>query len=98
MNSKKASNVRKEELARIFRMAIRAEQRAQKMYQHALVQCDDDDTRRILIGLCEDEERHEKEIAGLYTELQQFFAIRDRMENTPHPGKSVRAVKKEGSP
>jgi len=97
MIAKKESMVRKDELAKIFKMAIRAEQRAQKMYQHALAQCDDEDMRGILIGLCEDEERHEKEIAGLHKELQQFFAIRDRMECKPHLKKSVRVEKRKSA-
>jgi len=94
MITEKESLVRKDELAKIFKMAIRAEQRAQRMYQHALAQCDDEDMRGILIGLYEDEARHEKEIAGLHKELQQFFAIKDRMDGRPHPKKLARTVKK----
>ncbi len=94
MITKKESLVRKDELAKIFKMAIRAEQRAQKMYQHALAQCDDEDMRGILMGLRDDEARHEKEIAGLHKELQQFFAIKDRLDNKPHPKKPARTEKR----
>jgi rubrerythrin len=94
MITEKESLVRKDELAKIFKMAIRAEQRAQKMYQHALAQCDDEDMRGILVGLCEDEARHEREIAALHRELQQFFAIRDGLEGRPHP-KSPARMKKQ---
>jgi rubrerythrin len=98
MAAEKNSMARNDELAKIFKMAIRAEQRAQKMYRHALAQCDDQDMRGVLIGLCEDEERHEKEIAGLYKELQRFFAMEDRMEGKLHPKKSVGAEKKKSAP
>ncbi len=73
---------RQEELAKIFKMAIKAEQRAQKMYQNALAFCDHEELKEILIGLYEDEARHEKEIMGLYKELAVFFEekeIRERM-------------------
>jgi rubrerythrin len=98
MAGEKKSMARNEELAKIFKMAIKAEQRAQKMYRHALTQCDDEDMRGVLIGLCDDEERHEKEIAGLYKELQRFFAMEDLMEGKLHPKKSVRAEKKKNAP
>ena len=98
MIAKKESMVRKDELAKIFKMAIRAEQRAQKMYQHALAQCDDEDMRGILIGLCEDEERHEKEIAGLYKELTNFFEVKDRLGGKPGTRGAAGPNKKRGAP
>ncbi len=71
---------RQEELARIFKMAIKAEQRAQKMYQNALAFCDHEELKEILIGLYEDEARHEKEITGLYKELAAFFEVKEIRE------------------
>ena len=97
MNSKKASVARKEELAKIFKMAIKAEQRAQKMYQHALLQCDGEDIRAILIAFREDEERHEKEIALLYKELVQFFAVKDGLEGKSSTKKTYGGGKKKSA-
>lgn len=67
----------KEQLAGIFAMAIRAERRAQKMYQEALQRCGDDVMRGILEGLWEDEVRHEKEITALHEELRGFLDVVD---------------------
>ena len=71
---------RQEELTKIFKMAIKAEQRAQKMYQNALAFCDHEELKEILIGLYEDEARHEKEITGLYKELAVFFKVKEIRE------------------
>lgn len=80
---------RQEELAKIFKMAIKAEQRAQKMYQNALAFCDHEELKEILIGLYEDEARHEKEITGLYKELAAFFQVKEGIEHEApkKPGK-----------
>ncbi len=88
MMGKAAKISRQEELAKIFKMAIKAEQRAQKMYQNALAFCDHEELKEILTGLYEDEARHEREITGLYRELAAFFQVKETGER--------RAVKKAG--
>ena len=95
MIAHKEGMARKDKLSQIFKMAIKAEQRAQKMYQQALAQCDDKDMKGILLGLLEDEERHEKEVSGLYQELKHFFAIKEALESKSHPKKSRIEEKKK---
>ncbi len=61
------------ELYKIFKMAIRAEQRAQHMYENAMSHCDDHDLKGILASFRDDEKRHEQEIKAMYRELKQVF-------------------------
>jgi rubrerythrin len=65
------------ELFAIFKMAIKAEQEAQHMYQDALTRCDDADLRRILGSLRDDERRHEKEIKQMCRDLKRVIEIEE---------------------
>jgi rubrerythrin len=73
MNGKATIAKRREELSKIFRMAIAQERRAQAMYQRAMSFCDDADWKSLLSGLREDEARHEQELLALHKELSAFL-------------------------
>jgi rubrerythrin len=68
---------RKEELARIFKMALRQEKSAQKLYQKAITNCDDEDWKSLLAGLRADEARHEQELLELHKELTAFLELQE---------------------
>jgi rubrerythrin len=68
---------RREELSRIFKMALRQEKSAQKLYQRAITKCDDEDWRSLLAGLKADEARHEQELTELHKELSAFLELQE---------------------
>ena len=68
---------RREELSRIFKMALRQEKSAQKLYQRAITHCDDEDWRSLLAGLKADEARHEQELTELHKELSAFLELQE---------------------
>lgn len=61
------------ELYEVFNMAISSEKAAQAMYDSALSYCDDGVMREILVGLREDEKRHEKELVHLHSRLKEVI-------------------------
>ena len=87
MNGKATIAKRREELSKIFRMAIAQERRAQAMYQRAMSFCDDADWKSLLSGLREDEARHEQELLALHKELSAFLE-RQEASNPKAPKKS----------
>lgn len=95
MNGKATIARRREELSKIFRMAIAQERRAQAMYQRAMSFCDDADWRSLLSGLREDEARHEQELLALHKELSSFL---ERQEaSSPVTQGKAKAKKAVGS-
>jgi rubrerythrin len=62
---------RLEQLFHLFRRAIEEERKAQEMYRSAIALCDDEQTRRALQVLHDDEVRHEQEIMEQYNLLQR---------------------------
>jgi rubrerythrin len=88
-----ASRIRERrlELFNIFKMAIKAEQGAQKMYRDALLKCDDDELKTVLASLRDDEKRHEEELLGLYGELERIMGI----AGSSTPSASSRKVTKK---
>jgi rubrerythrin len=68
---------RREELAKVFEMAIRGERYSQQMYEQAISSCDDPDWRYLLEGLRDDEKRHEKELINLYRQLQALLDLQE---------------------
>jgi rubrerythrin len=93
MKGKSAIAKRREELSRIFKMALRQEKSAQKLYQRAITQCDDEDWRSLLAGLKADEARHEQELTELHRELNAFLELQE----AAGPGAEKKAVAKKAT-
>jgi rubrerythrin len=92
MTTKSRGLERQLELFKIFKMAIKAEQRSQQMYQDAISRCDDAEVKDILESLRDDERRHEKEVKEMYGELKQVFEMEEAaVPKTRHslPAKAV---------
>jgi rubrerythrin len=68
---------RREELSKIFKMALAQEKSAQNLYQRAIAHCDDEDWRSLLAGLRADEARHEQELLELQKELTAFLELQE---------------------
>ncbi|HEX2769342.1 MAG TPA: ferritin family protein [Geobacteraceae bacterium] len=66
---------RQEELFRIFKMAITAEQEAQKMYKEAAEYCDDEDIRAMLQVFIAEEASHENQLMDMYKDFKMKFEI-----------------------
>lgn len=82
MDIKKATTrKRREELSRVFGLAIRTERASQKMYAKAISFCQDADWKRLLASLQEDEKRHEKELKSLYVDLLKILALEAQAES-----------------
>ncbi len=62
-------------LYEIFKEAIEAERKAQKMYKDAISVCEDSRTIQVLEALLKDELRHEERIMGLYNKLRKELQI-----------------------
>jgi rubrerythrin len=75
MTSKAKMTKSQEELFRIFKMAIIAEQDAQKMYKKAASYCDDEDIKAILHDFIAEEESHENKLMELYDDLKKKLEI-----------------------
>ena len=88
MNGKVTIAKRREELSKIFRMAIAQERRAQAMYSRAMSFCDDADWKSLLLGLRQDEARHEHELLALHKELSSFLE-RQEASNPAAPKKAA---------
>jgi rubrerythrin len=86
---------RREELSRIFKMALAQERSAQKLYQRAITHCDDEDWRSLLAGLKADEARHEQELTELHKELSAFLELQEAA--TPETRKKAVTKKATGS-
>ncbi|HEX5854290.1 MAG TPA: hypothetical protein VFZ57_01610 [Thermoanaerobaculia bacterium] len=95
MTGKSTITMRREELSRIFKMALRQEKSAQKLYQRAITQCDDEDWRSLLAGLKADEARHEQELTELHKELNAFLELQEAA--SPETRKKVVAKRATGS-
>jgi rubrerythrin len=93
MKGKSRIAKRREELSRIFKMALRQEKAAQKLYQRAITQCDDEDWRSLLAGLKADEARHEQELTELHKELNAFLELQEAAS----PGAEKKAVAKRAT-
>jgi len=64
-----------EELFKIFKMAIIAEQEAQEMYKKAASFCEDEDIKAILHDFIAEEEHHENKLMELYEYLKKKLEI-----------------------
>lgn len=94
MSVKTRALQRQLELYKIFKMAIRAELRAQQMYQDAIANCDDQELKGILASLRDDEKRHEKELNEMYRELKQVIDMEESAASKPEPQRRVKAKRK----
>jgi rubrerythrin len=74
MTSQAKLTKRQEELFKIFKMAIIAEQDAQEMYKKAESYCEDEDIKAILQGFIADEEHHENKLMESYEPLAKVYA------------------------
>lgn len=93
MTGKSRIAKRKEELSRIFKMALAQEKSAQNLYQRAIAHCDDEDWRSLLAGLKADEARHEMELTELHKELTAFLELQEAAT----PGTSKKAATKRAT-
>jgi rubrerythrin len=66
---------KQKELFKIFKMAITAEQDAQKMYQQAAECCDDDDMKRLLQSFVHEESGHENQLVEMYNKMKAQFGM-----------------------
>ena len=95
MKSKQAFTERQEKLTKIFKKAIKMEQKAQRMYQKALANCDDKDLKQIVAGLRGDEARHEKELTSLFEDMKLIMRLQ---ESTARKRRVKRVAKKTTKP
>jgi rubrerythrin len=95
MKSKKAFEERQEKLAKIFKKAIKMEQKAQRTYQKAIANCDDRDLKQILAGLRGDEARHEKELTSLFEDMKLIMRLQESASRKP---RVKRAAKRPARP
>lgn len=72
---------RREELSKVFGLAIATERASQKMYAKAISFCQDADWKRLLASLQADEVRHEKELKSLFAELLNILALEAEAES-----------------
>ena len=73
MATKEIMEQRQEELFRLFKMAIAAEQEAQQMYKKAADCCDDKDIRVIFQNFVIDEAQHETRLIDMYKDFKPGF-------------------------
>lgn len=93
MTGKSRIAKRKEELSRIFKMALAQERSAQQLYQRAITHCDDEDWKSLLAGLKADEARHEQELTELHKELSAFLELQEAAS----PGTRKKAAAKSAT-
>ena len=93
MTGKSRIAKRRDELSRIFKMALAQEKSAQQLYQRAITHCDDEDWRSLLAGLKADEARHEQELTELHKELTAFLELQEAAS----PGNHEKAVTKKAT-
>ena len=86
---------RRIELGKIFKMALRMEQRAQRVYEEALSRCDDLELRGILGSLRDDERRHERELKVLYRELSRFIELEAAATRTVMRAATAKGARKK---
>jgi rubrerythrin len=75
MTSQAEMTKRQEELFKIFKMAITAEQDAQKMYKEAVAYCDDEEIRALLQSFVADEASHENKLMEVYKDIKAKFGV-----------------------
>ena len=71
---------REKKLFKIFKDAVEAERGAQVMYQQAIELCDDPNLKKMLTGMCADEERHEKEVMNRYQQFRLRYLPEDGLD------------------